>query len=142
MRQLSAHRQQLSRCRAFHVEGVVDPAFPSCCFRRSEAFQFTIHSCRSSVVLNVYNVGWWFGTPHPSFYWLWSVSNTDPFAVAGVDPGGSFSDLHCRLGGEEHLEWTLPPVGSPVLSTQVFDQDVVTWLEIVEWTCGWHRQGG
>lgn len=62
----------------------------------------------------------------------------DSLAVAGVDPGGSLSDLHCGLCHQEHVEWPLPAVGLPVLPAGFLYQDVVFGLEVMERSCGGH----
>lgn len=55
-------------------------------------------------------------------------------AVASMDQSGSLSDLHSGVGGQEHLEWSLPAVGTPVLPSQVPDEDEVPWFQAVEWS--------
>lgn len=61
--------------------------------------------------------------------------------MAGLDPGGSFSDLHGGVGGEEDLVWTLPTVGAPMFPPVVLDEDEVAGLQVVQRFLGWSWKG-
>lgn len=62
------------------------------------------------------------------------------FAMAGVGPCGSLSDLHGCVGGEKDLKRSLPTVRSPVLPSEVFDEDEVPRLQTLEGLWCWGRE--
>lgn len=64
----------------------------------------------------------WHATPHPLQGSTGKLTRDDSLAVACMDPGGSFGDLDSGLSKQELLEWTMPPVGSPILVSEVLDE--------------------
>lgn len=55
-------------------------------------------------------------------------------AVAALYPGGSFCNLYCHVCCGEHLEW------APMLTSQVFDHNIVTGFEVRKRLVSWGRK--
>lgn len=73
---------------------------------------------------------------------VWIVSwFRDLPAVAGMNPRCSLSDLHSGMCRQEHLEWTSPPFGVPVLPSQVLYQNPIARLEVTEGCGSWWWKG-